>query len=66
MHMYLQILFQNDWQAYTFRKDLLSFSRHMSYMYYLKHEHECFIRYKMRGAAERFIADKAQIASVFK
>ena len=33
-------------------------------MYYLKHEHECFIRYKMRGAAERFIADKARIASV--
>ena len=33
-------------------------------MYYLKHEHECFIRYKMRSAAERFIADKARIASV--
>ena len=33
-------------------------------MYYLKHEHECFIRYKMRGAAERFIADKARIANV--
>ena len=33
-------------------------------MYYLKHEHECFIRYKMRGAAERFISDKARIASV--
>ena len=32
--------------------------------YYLKHEHECFIRYKMRGAAERFISDKARIASV--
>ena len=31
-------------------------------MYYLKHEHECFIRYKMRRAAERFIADKARIA----
>ena len=27
--------------------------------YYLKHEHECFIRYKTRGAAERFISDKA-------
>ena len=26
--------------------------------------HEYFIRYKMRGAAESFIADKAQIASV--
>ena len=35
-----------------------------TFMYYLKHEHEWFIRYKMRGAAERFIADKAQIASV--
>ena len=33
-------------------------------MYYLKHEHECFIRYKTRGAAERFISDKARIASV--
>ena len=32
-------------------------------MYYLKHEHECFIRYKTRGAAERFISDKARIAS---
>ena len=31
-------------------------------MYYLKHEHECFIRYKMRGAVERFIADKARNA----
>ena len=36
----------------------------MSVMYYLKHEHECFIRYKTRGAAERFISDKARIASV--
>ena len=35
-----------------------------NYMYYLKHEHECFIRYKTRGAAERFISDKARIASV--
>ena len=33
-------------------------------MYYLKHEDECFIRYKMRGAAERFIADKTRVASV--
>ena len=33
-------------------------------MYYLKHEHECFITYKTRGAAERFIADKARLASV--
>ena len=31
----------------------------LCYMYYLKHEHECFIRYKTRGAAERFISDKA-------
>ena len=34
------------------------------FMYNLKHEHECFIRYKIGGAAERFIADKARIASV--
>ena len=34
------------------------------FKYYLKHEHECFIRYKTRGAAERFISDKARIASV--
>ena len=33
-------------------------------MCYLKHEHECFIRYKTRGAAERFISDKARIANV--
>ena len=30
-------------------------------MYYLKHEHECFIRYE---AEVRFISDKARIASV--
>ena len=36
----------------------------LSVMYYLKHEHECFIRYKTQGAAERFISDKARIASV--
>ena len=34
------------------------------YMYYLKHEHECFIRYKTRGAAERFISDKARIIPI--
>ena len=34
------------------------------YTYYLKHEHECFLSYKMRGAAECFIADKVRIASV--
>ena len=33
-------------------------------MYYLRHEQECFIRYKMRGAAKCFITDKARIASV--
>ena len=33
-------------------------------MYYLKHEHGCFIRNKTRGAAERFISDKARIASI--
>ena len=33
-------------------------------MYYLKHEQECFIGYKTRGEAERFISDKARIASV--
>ena len=33
-------------------------------MYYLKHEHECSIRYKMQGAADSFISDKARIASV--
>ena len=33
-------------------------------MYYLTHEHECFVRYKTPGAAERFISDKARIASV--
>ena len=37
---------------------------HLNTKYYLKHEHECFIRYKTRGAAERFISDKARIASV--
>ena len=33
-------------------------------IYYLKHEHECFIRYKTRGAAERFVSGKTRIASV--
>ena len=32
--------------------------------YYLKHEQECFIGYKTRGEAERFISDKARIAGV--
>ena len=31
-------------------------------MYYLKHEQECFIGYKARGEAERFISDKARTA----
>ena len=30
-------------------------------MYYLKHAYECFIRYKTRGEAERFIPDKARL-----
>ena len=34
------------------------------FMYYLIYEKECFIRYKMREAAERFIFDKARIASI--
>ena len=33
-------------------------------MYYLKHEHECFIKYKTLDAADRFVSDKARIASV--
>ena len=32
-------------------------------MYYLKHEQECFIGYKTRGEAERFISDKGRAAS---
>ena len=32
-------------------------------MYYLKHEQKCFILYKTRGKAERFISDKERIAS---
>ena len=45
--------------------DILTFNSFViQIMYYLKHEHECFIRYKTRGAAERFISDKARIASV--
>ena len=34
-------------------------------MIYLKHEHECFIRYKTRGAAECFISDKGRMVGVF-
>ena len=34
--------------------------------YYLKHEQECFIGYKTRGEAERFIFDKARVASVLE
>ena len=33
-------------------------------MYYLIYEQECFIRYKTRGTDERFISDKARIASI--
>jgi hypothetical protein len=29
--------------------------------YYLKHAYDCFIRYKTRGAAERFISDKTRL-----
>ena len=29
-------------------------------MYYLKHEWECFIRYKTRGAGECFMSDKTR------
>ena len=32
---------------------------------YLIYEQKCFTRYKTRGAAERFISDKARIASIF-
>ena len=42
----------------------LTFNKYKCCKYYLNHEHECFIRYKTRGAAERFIADKARIVSV--
>ena len=34
-------------------------------MYYLKHEHECFIRYKMRGAAENKGEFRFEPISVF-
>ena len=58
-HMLVSILFN------VTRATLLSLRNHISItVYYLKHEHECFIRYKTRGAAERFISDKARIASV--
>jgi hypothetical protein len=30
-------------------------------MYYLKHEKECFIIFKTRGAAERFRYDKTRV-----
>ena len=32
--------------------------------YYLINEQECFIGFKTRGEAERFISDKARIASI--
>ena len=35
-------------------------------MYYLKHEQECFIGYKTRGEAERFISNEARTASVLR
>ena len=37
--------------------------RNREFMYYLKHEQECFIGYKTRGEAERIISDKARTAS---
>ena len=43
---------------------LVKYGKYECFRYYLKHEHECFIRYKMRGAAKRFIADRTLIASV--
>ena len=33
-------------------------------MYYLINEQKCFIGFKTRGEAERFISDKARIASI--
>ena len=33
-------------------------------MYHLINEQECFIGFKTRGEAERFISDKARIASI--
>ena len=33
-------------------------------VYHLKHELECFIRYKSEAKAKYFISDKARIASV--
>ena len=35
----------------------------LGYMYYLINEQECFIGFKTRGEAERFISDKARTAS---
>ena len=34
------------------------------FMYCLIYEQECFIGFKTRGEAERFISDKARIASI--
>ena len=38
--------------------------RWVQHMYYLKHEQERFIIFKMRGAAEHFRYDKTCLASV--
>ena len=54
----------NIFQLQTFLYTLYSCIRY-TFKYYLKYDHECFIRYKTRGAAERFISDKARIASVY-
>ena len=39
-------------------------ARYLIVKYYLIYKQECFIRYKTRGAAERFIFDKVRIASI--
>ena len=36
----------------------------IKFMYYLINEQGCFIGFKTRGEAERFISDKARIASI--
>ena len=67
------ILPKNPCFAVSFKKSLIKKSQQTpcfrlisfpTFKYYLKHEDECFIRYKTRGAVERFISDKARIASV--
>ena len=71
VHVYNERSRQNDFPleresklAVNFPPITLKFSFTQLLKYYLKHEHKCFIRYNTRGAAERFISDKARIASV--